>query len=383
MNIPFNKPYLPVISLKAIAQAAMSGMISGNGKFTKKCHRFFEENYGFRKVLLTTSCTDALEMTAILADIQPGDEVILPSFTFMSTANAFLLRGAKLVFADTLPAIPNIDPDEIEKLITPKTRVIAVVHYSGIACDMDRIMEIAGRHKILVVEDAAHAIDSFYKGKPLGSIGHFGTFSFHETKNIICGEGGMITINDQQFIRRAEIIWEKGTDRAAFYRGEVNKYGWVDIGSSFLPSDAIAALLYTQLQRMKKIQSDRISSWNTYYRKLKPLEEKGTIQLPSIPDYASQNGNLFYFFVKSEEIRNDLLGFLKKQGISAVFHYLPLHSSPYFLDKHDGRPLPNTDRFSETIIRLPFFYGLKRKDLDFVVKAVTSFFVTRNTIRIT
>jgi dTDP-4-amino-4,6-dideoxygalactose transaminase len=376
MNIPFNKPFLPAISLKAITQAAHSGTISGNGKFTKKCHRFFEKEYGFRKVLLTTSCTDALEMAGILSGIVPGDEVILPSFTFMSTANAFLLRGAKLVFADTLPDIPNIDPSGIEKLITPKTRVIAVVHYSGIACDMDQIMEIAGRNNLFVVEDAAHAFDSFYKGKPLGSIGHFGTFSFHETKNITCGEGGMIAVNESRFIERAEIIWEKGTNRAAFYRGEVDKYGWVDIGSSFLPSDAIAAILFTQLKMKKKIQSGRVLAWNRYYRDLKPLEEKGRIRLPVVPDYATGNGNLFYFFVKSADTRNELLAFLKKRGVNAVFHYLPLHSSSYFLEKHDGRPLPNTDRFSDTIIRLPFFYGINRNEIDYVVNAVNSYFTT-------
>jgi len=376
MNIPFNKPFLPFISLKAIAQAGLSGTISGNGKFTKKCHGFFEEKYGFSKVLLTTSCTDALEMTGILAGIQPSDEVILPSFTFMSTANAFLLRGAKLVFADTLKDIPNIDPEEIEKLVTPKTRAIAVVHYAGIACDMDRIMEIAKKHDLLVIEDAAHAIDSYYKDKPLGSIGHFGTFSFHETKNITCGEGGMISINDPAYIKRAEIIWEKGTDRAAFYRGEVNKYGWVDVGSSFLPSDALAAFLFTQLEMIGTIQANRLASWSSYYQYLKPLEEKGKIRLPLMPDYGTYNANMFYFFVADGKTRDEMIAFLKKQGINAVFHYLPLHSSPYFLDKHDGRPLPNTDRFSETIVRLPLFYKLKKREIRFVVKEVGDFFVT-------
>jgi dTDP-4-amino-4,6-dideoxygalactose transaminase len=374
MDIPYNKPHYSWKGLFAVMHAAAAGTISGNGKYTKLCHSFFETKYGFKKSLLTTSCTDALEMSALLAGIGPGDEVIMPSFTFMSTANAFLLRNAKVVFADTLPGIPNIDPAGIEKLITPRTKAIAVVHYSGIACDMDAIMEIARRHNLLVVEDAAHSTESFYKGKALGSIGHFGTFSFHETKNIFCGEGGMLAINDERFIKRAEIIWEKGTNRAAFYRGEVDKYGWVDIGSSFLPSDAIAAFLYSQLQVLPRIQQKRISHWKQYYEMLKPLEKDGLLKLPVIPEYATVNGNLFYFIARSPAERDKILHYLKQHGINAVFHYLPLHSSPYFREKHDGRELPNTDRFSSCIVRLPLFYGLKRKEIAYIVKMIREFY---------
>lgn len=374
MQIPFNKPYIPLISIKYMIQAAMSGTIAGNGKFTKLCHSFFEEQFGFRKVLLTSSCTDALEMASILANIRPGDEVILPSFTFMSTANAFLLRGAKLVFADTMQELPNIDPDEIEKLITPATKVIVVVHYSGFACQMDRIMEIASKHHLFVVEDAAHAIESYFKDEPLGSIGHLGAFSFHETKNIISGEGGMLAVNHDPFIKRSEIIWEKGTNRAAFYRGEVDKYGWVDVGSSFLPSDAIAAFLYAQVRRFRKIQRQRKWIWWEYHDKLLPLEERGHLQRPHIPEYASVNGNMFYITLPDMATRDALLDHLRNKGIQAVFHYFPLHSSPCFKDKHDGRELPNTDRFSGTILRLPFFYSLKRSEMEYVVGSITNFF---------
>ena len=374
MRVPFNKPFFSGGEAYNMAMAAFSGQISGNGDFTKKCHDFFRNRFGFKKVLLTTSCSDALEMSAILSEIGAGDEVIMPSFTFMSTANAFILRGAKVVFADTYADIPNIDPGEIEKLITPRTRVIVLVHYSGIACDMDRIMRIAEKHNLIVVEDAAHSIDSFYKGRPLGSIGHFGTFSFHETKNIISGEGGMLTVNDDRFISRAEIIWEKGTNRAAFHRGEVDKYGWVDVGSSFLPAEMIAAFLYAQLEAFDFIQKKRKQAWIKYFNLLKPLQEQGLISLPHIPDYASMNGNLFYFFTRSLNERNSMLDYLKAKGIHAVFHYLPLEQSVYFKDKHDGRLLPNTQRFSDCIVRLPFFVELKQHEIDYVCKAVISFY---------
>ena len=333
MNIPFNKPYIPLSSLKYQILAAVSGTIAGNGKYTRLCHRFFEEQFGFPKVLLTTSCTDALEMAAILCDIQPGDEVILPSFSFMSTANAFLLRGANVLFADTLEDVPNIDPAQIERLITPKTRVIVVPHYSGLACEMDRIMELAEQHNLLVVEDAAHAVQSYYKDEPLGSIGHLGTFSFHETKNIISGEGGMLAVNHEPFLDRAEIIWEKGTNRAAFHRGEVDKYEWIDIGSSFLPSDAIAALLYTQIKRFRKIQRRRKWIWWEYHEQLAPLEERGSIKRPVIPEHATVNGNMFFITLPNRSQRDALLDHLRKAGIQALFHYFPLHTSPYFKDK--------------------------------------------------
>jgi dTDP-4-amino-4,6-dideoxygalactose transaminase len=374
MDISFNKPYYPITSILAGIRAIKAGTISGNGTYTKKCHRFFEERYRFNKALLTTSCSDALEMASLLTDIQPGDEVILPSFTFVSTANAFILRGARLVFADTLPDVPNIDPAKIAALITPRTKAIVVVHYCGIACGMDEIMNLARKNNLIVIEDAAHAVDSFYKDKPLGSIGHFGTFSFHETKNIFCGEGGLLVINDKNYISRAEIIWEKGTNRAAFYRGEVDKYNWTDVGSSFLPSDALASFLYIQLQMLDRIQKRRISHWHDYYRILKPLEDKGLIKLPVIPEYATVNGNMFYFLMPSSDERNKMLSYLKSQGIQAVFHFLPLHSSPYFRNRHDGRDLPNTDHFANCIVRLPFFYSLKGRQIRYITKKISDYF---------
>ncbi len=373
-SIPFNKPYIPLISFYHLIRVALSGTIAGNGIYTKRCHRFFEERFGFEKVLMTTSCSDALEMAAILIGIRPGDEVIMPSFTYMSTANAFLLRGASITFADSLSNIPNIDPEQIERLITSHTRAIVVVHYSGMACEMDRIMEIADRHGLLVIEDAAHSIGGCYRGKPLGSIGHLGTFSFHETKNIIAGEGGLLIINDDRFRKRAEIIWEKGTNRAAFQRGEIDKYSWVDIGSSFLPSDAVAAFLFAQLQRYNQIQARRLRVWNCYHELLQPLETAGWIKRPAIPPDSTVNGNMYYITVNSSERRDSLLTYLKQHGINAVFHYLPLHSSAYFKPFHDGRDLPNTDRFAQTILRLPFYNSLKKRQIIYIIKTLTDFF---------
>ena len=374
MEVLFNRPYITGRETHHLAQVAMSGKLSGNGAYTRLCHDFFEHRFGFRKVLLTTSCTDALEMAAILCDIQPGDEVIMPSYTFVSPANAFMLRGAKIRFADTCADYPNIDPAAVEKLITPQTKVILVVHYAGVACDMDAITDLAKRNNLMVVEDAAHSVDSFYKGKPLGSIGHFGTFSFHETKNIISGEGGMLVVNDEKYIRRAEIIWEKGTDRAAFSRGEVNKYGWKDIGSSFLPSEIIAAMLYAQLEQFDDIQKKRKDVWLRYLTYLKPLEDAGLLKLPSIPNYATVNGNMFFIITKAPEERSGLINFLKKEGIYAVFHYLPLHSSDFFHSKHDGRSLPNTDHFSDCLIRLPFYNEMKEEETKHVVETINRFY---------
>lgn len=373
-SIPFNKPYIPLVSFNHMIRCALSGTIAGNGTYTKKCHGFFEHRFGFKKVLLTTSCSDALEMAALLCGIQPGDEVIMPSFTYMSTANAFLLRGARIVFADTLKEAPNIDPDQIDRLITPRTRAIVVVHYSGMACDMDRILQIAEKHGIFVVEDAAHAIGGYYHDRPLGSLGHLGTFSFHETKNIISGEGGLLIINDDRFKNRAEIIWEKGTNRAAFQRGEIARYGWVDVGSSFLPSDAVASFLYTQLQRFDRIQEKRKKLWHLYHDLLAPHEASGWINRPVIPTGSTVNGNMYYITINSSEIRDSLLDYLKRNGINAVFHYLPLHSSSFFKPFHDGRDLPNTDRFSRSIIRLPFFNSLKKRHVNYIVKTLSDFF---------
>ncbi len=372
--IPFNKPYLSGKETQYIEEAVRSGKISGNGVFTRKCQEFFEQKYGFKKCLLTTSCTDALEMAAILCDIQPGDEVIIPSYTFVSTALAFVRQGAKIVFADSNTDEPNIDAAKIESLITSKTKVIVPVHYAGVACDMDAIMTLANKYNIFVVEDAAQAIDSYYKGKPLGGIGHLSAFSFHETKNIISGEGGLLAINDDRFIRRAEIIWEKGTNRSEFFRGEVNKYGWVDTGSSFLPSEIIAAFLWAQLENLDNIQNKRKTIWNTYYNQLKPLAEKGFLKLPFIPGYATNNAHMFYLVCNSLEERTKLIEHLKQNGVLAVFHYLSLHSSDFYQNKHDGRDLPNCDHFVDCLVRLPLFYELEIENIDMINTLINNFF---------
>ncbi|MBC6367457.1 dTDP-4-amino-4,6-dideoxygalactose transaminase [Algoriphagus sp. AK58] len=361
--IPFNKPYSTGLELTYISDALSTGKISGNGKYTKKCQDFFETKYGFKKTLLTTSCTDALEMAALLIGIEPGDEVIMPSYTFVSTANAFALRGAKIVFADSRPDHPGIFEESIELLITKNTKAIVPVHYAGVACDMDVIMDIANRHNLYVIEDAAQAIDSFYIGKDgikraLGSIGHLSCFSFHETKNIISGEGGMLVINHEPFLRRAEIIWEKGTDRAAFFRGEVDKYGWVDIGSSFLPSEIIAAFLFAQLENLEKIQKRRLYLWEMYYQNLEEYSLLTKIRLPKIPNFATNNAHMFYLVCKNVDQRTKIIEALKNEGILAVFHYVSLHSSKYFGTKHDGRKLMNTDNYSDCLLRLPMYYEL-------------------------
>ena len=365
--IDFNRPHLTGNELRYIQQAVVDNhKISGNGEFTKKCQRYFEERYGFKKCLLTTSCTDALEMAAILCDIQPGDEVIVPSYTCVSSALAFVRAGARIVFADSMERNPNIDAEKIEELITPRTKAIVPVHYAGVACDMDKVMEIADRHGLLVVEDAAQAIDSFYKGRPLGSIGHLAAFSFHETKNIISGEGGLLVINDDRFVRRAEIIWEKGTNRAEFFRGEVNKYGWCDTGSSFLPSEVIAAFLWAQLEELDDIQNKRKALWNQYYSYLKPFADKGFFKLPDIPGYATNNAHMFYLVCNSIEERTALIRRLKENDIQAVFHYLSLHSSPFYQNKHDGRALPFCDRYADCLVRLPLFYELTLSEIGHI-----------------
>ena len=370
--IPFNKPYLTGKELIYIEDAVSKGKISGNGYYTGLCHRFFETKYGFPKCLLTTSCTDALEMAAILINIQEGDEVIMPSYPFVSTANAFVLRGAKIIFADSRKDHPGIDEEAIEALITPKTKAIVPVHYAGVACDMDKIMDLAHQYHLFVIEDAAQAIDSFYTGqdglrRPLGSIGHLAAFSFHETKNIISGEGGMLTINDTQFIDRAEVIWEKGTNRAQFFRGEIDKYGWVDLGSSFLPSEVTAAFLLGQLENLETIQKKRKQLWDYYYKQLKPIVGRLEIQLPQLPYYATNNGHMFYIRFATLEERTMYIKKLKKQGVLAVFHYISLHSSPYYYLKHDGRVLPNTDQFTDTLLRLPMYYELSENEIDTIV----------------
>lgn len=372
MHIPFNKPFLSGKETQYIQQTVESGKISGDGAFTKKCHSFFESTFNFKKVLLTTSCTDALEMAAILINIKEGDEVIMPSFTFVSTANAFVLRGAKIIFADSRKDHPGIDELAIEQLITPKTKAIVVVHYAGVACDMDIIMQVAKKHNLFVIEDAAQAIDSYYKNKPLGSISHLSAFSFHETKNIISGEGGMLVINDEQFLERAEIIREKGTNRSKFFRGEVDKYNWVDVGSSYLPSDIIAAFLFAQLENLEKIQNKRKAIWNCYMENLAPLKDK--IQLPFIPDFATNNAHMFFLVCKNIEQRDALIAHLKSHDFHSVFHYLSLHKSPFYADKNDGKNLPLSDYYTEGLVRLPFFYELEIEQVEAISKAVLSFF---------
>ena len=376
--IPFNKPYLTGKEMQYIEDAVKSGKISGNGLFTKKCQEFFEKEFGFKKTLLTTSCTDALEMAAILADIKEGDEVIVPSFTFVSTALAFVRQGADIVFADSYSNNPNIDTDQLEALITEKTKAIVVVHYAGVACDMDKIMSIANKHGIIVIEDAAQAIDSYYISKDgtkkaLGSIGHLSAFSFHETKNIISGEGGMLCINDDRFIQRAEIIWEKGTNRSQFFRGEVDKYSWVDTGSSFLPSEIISAFLWAQIENMRDIQDKRIKIWNRYYEGLSSFEPVSIkkAKLPLIPEYATNNAHMFYLVCDNVDDRTRFIQHLKDKGILSVFHYLSLHKSSYY-EKYSTRKseLPNSDMFSDCLVRLPLFYELTDEQVEYIINTI-------------
>ena len=374
--IPFNRPYCSGRELKYIEKVCHSDTMSGNGEFTKKCQTFFEQKYGFKKCLLTTSGTDALEMCAMLCELKPGDEVIVPSYTFVSTALAFLREGAKVVFADSSSKSPNMEAEQIEPLITPKTKVIAVVHYAGVACDMDAIMALAEKYHLFVVEDAAHSIDSFYKGKPLGSIGHLAAFSFHETKNISSGEGGMLVVNDERFIRRSEIIWEKGTNRAEFYRGMVNKYGWCDMGSSFLPSEFNAAYLWAQLEQLDDIQGKRKHIWNRYYEGLKDLQ-RSSVKLPYIPEYATNNAHMFYLICPSYTYRTELMKYLKEHDMQTVFHYLPLHSSKYYREKHGERQLPYCDEYADCLVRLPLYYELEDIEIDHIIKYI-NIFVKKN-----
>ena len=367
--ILFNKPYFSGNEFLYIEDAVKSGHLSGNGKYTKKCQTFFEKRYEFQKCLLTTSCTDALEMAAILLNIQPGDEVIAPSYTFVSTVNAFVLRGAKIVFVDSGKDHPGIDEDLIEELITHKTKVIVPVHYAGVACDMDKIMALADKYKLYVVEDAAQAIDNYFinsKGekRALGSIGHLAAFSFHETKNIISGEGGMLVVNDPQFVKRAEIIWEKGTNRSSFFRGEVDKYGWVDIGSSFLPSEIIAAFLWAQLEKIDEIQKRRKEIWNNYKTELVEWADKNEFILPVIPSYSTNNAHMFYLVANSLEHRSKFINKLKENNISCVFHYLSLEKSDFYKPIYKGKDLINSNKYSDCLVRLPFFHEI---DIDFVI----------------
>jgi dTDP-4-amino-4,6-dideoxygalactose transaminase len=374
-SIPFNKPFLVGKELFYVAQSVLSGHISGDGLFTKKCNALMEEKFNAKKVLLTHSCTAAIEMAAMLCEIEQGDEVILPSFTFVSTANAFYLRGAKLIFVDVRPDTLNIDETKIEPAITDRTKVIVPVHYAGVACEMDIIMDIAKRHNLYVVEDAAQGVNSKYKDKYMGTIGDIGAYSFHETKNFICGEGGAIVLNNEKFIERAEIIREKGTNRSRFFRGEVDKYAWVDIGSSYLPSDLLAAFLFAQLENMDKINKRREKIFNYYYKALMPLVNDGKIRMPYISSECQSNCHLFYIILENENIRNKLIDHLKSKGILSVFHYLPLHLSPIGRKMgYKEDQLPVTESYSERLLRLPFYFELLESDQNQTIYQIKRFF---------
>ena len=373
--IPFNIPPYVGKEEEYIKEAIASKKICGDGAFTKKCNAFLEEYTGTTKALLTTSCTHATEMAAILADIQPGDEVIMPSYTFVSTADAFVLRGAKAVFVDIRPDTMNIDENLIEDAITEKTKAIVPVHYAGVACEMDKIMEIAKRHNLLVIEDAAQGVDSKYKGKSLGTMGDYGCFSFHETKNLSMGEGGALLIRDQKNVERAEIVREKGTNRAKFFRGQIDKYTWVDAGSSYLPSELNAAYLYAQLENIHEIQNNRMNSWNYYYELLSPLEQQGKIELPVIPEGCEHNAHMFYIKAKDLEERTALSALLKENDITASFHYIPLHSAPAGekFGRFHGEDVYTTKE-SERLLRMPMYYGLKKDEIEFVCEKVKEFY---------
>jgi dTDP-4-amino-4,6-dideoxygalactose transaminase len=375
MKIPFNKPFIVGKELYNIAQAVVESHLSGDGPFTEQCHKWFEDRLGCAKALLTHSCTGALEMAAILCDIGPGDEIIMPSFTFVSTANAFVLRGGTPVFVDIRKDTLNIDETLIERAITPRTKAIVPVHYAGVSCAMDEIMDIAKRNGLFVVEDAAQALLSTYKNRHLGAIGHFGCLSFHETKNVISGEGGALLINDEKFIEQAEIIWEKGTNRKQFFRGEVDKYTWVDIGSSFLPSELVGAFLYAQLEEAEKIINARNRIFEQYISLLRPLEEKGIIRLPAAESGNNSNGHIFYIITRSLEERGQLIDYLKQNGIWSVFHYVPLHSSPAGIKYgRTAGTMRVTDDLSDRVLRLPIYYEMRKEDVDMVAEHVRRFY---------
>ncbi len=404
LKIAFNRPFLTGNEINYINDVLSGGKICGNGVYTQKCQNFFKERLGSIKCLLTTSCTDALEMCAMLADIKLGDEVIVPSYTFVSTALAFTRQGARVIFADSLTSHPCVDPESVERLITPKTKAVVVVHYAGVACDMDVFKRIAREHNLLLIEDAAQAVDSYYitegnasmigadiskidastgininenvtkrcKKLPLGSIGDLAAFSFHETKNIQCGEGGLLAINNPLLMRRAEILWEKGTNRAEFFRGEINKYGWVDTGSSFLPNEYTAAFLWAQLEQMEQIQQRRKELWKRYFNN---LYGKTPLNMPFIPNYATNNAHMFYVTTKTPAERTELIKYLKERGINAVFHYLSLHKSKFAIDNGmGGAELPLADYYTDCLVRLPLFGALTEQEVDYVTKSIIDFY---------
>lgn len=378
MQIPFNRPYLTGKEIQYMEDVlhtlSQGGHISGDGKYTKLVQDFFISLFGARKALMTTSCTTALELATHLLDLKPGDEVIVPSYTFSSTVNPILLVGAKPVFADIQQDTLNIDPSDIRRKITKKTRAIYPVHYGGVSCAMDEIMDLAREFNLKVVEDAAQGVNAKYKRKYLGTIGDFGCYSFHETKNYVCGEGGALLINsdDPRISERAEILWEKGTNRSKFHRGEVDKYTWVDVGSSYLPSDLLSAFLYAQLEKMDEINSMRLEVWDTYYSALKPFEDEGKIRLPVVPDYAEHNAHMFYILFSDEQVRNSVMIQLKEKGIYAVFHYVPLHSSPLGLTLGNRKEdLPVTEEMSSRLLRLPMYGGMKEMETYHIISIIT------------
>lgn len=372
--IDFSRPVYVKESVSYIQQAVEQNHLCGDGSFTRKCTEWMEEHTGTERAMFTTSCTHAMELMALLMEIEPGDEVIMPSYTFASTADAFVLRGAKIVFADIRPDTMNIDENLIEQAITPRTKAIIVMHYAGVACEMDKIMEIARRHNLFVAEDAAQGMMASYKGKALGTIGDFGTYSFHETKNYTMGEGGVCLIQNREYIERAEIIREKGTDRSKFWRGEIDKYTWVDMGSSYLPSELNMAYLWGQLEIAEEINRERLSAWNRYYDGLSALAKQGMVTLPFVPEDCEHNAHMFYIKVRDEAERIKLIDFLKQRGVWAVFHYIPLHST--LAGKKFGR-FSGEDRYttkeSLRLLRLPMYYGLKEEEIEFVIRAVYEF----------
>jgi dTDP-4-amino-4,6-dideoxygalactose transaminase len=378
-RISFNRPHLTGRELHYISEAHALGQLSGDGPFTKRCNVWLEQQTGCNKALLTNSCTAALDMAAILGDIAPGDEIIMPSYTFSSTANAFVLRGGLPVFVDIRPDTLNIDETKIEAAITPRTKAIVPVHYAGVSCEMDAIMAIADKYGLLVIEDAAQGIQSEYKDRPLGSIGHLGCLSFHETKNIISGEGGALLINDERFVERAEVVREKGTNRSEFFRGQVDKYTWVDVGSSYLPGEIVAAFLWAQMEDANKITQKRLTIWNTYRRALEGLAGKGVIRLPLVPPECKQNAHMFYVLFVDMERRTQAIDFLEQRGISTVFHYVPLHSSPAgvrFGRAHGDMTI--TDDASDRLLRLPLYYDMSEADVLRVIEALVSFLESCN-----
>ncbi len=370
--IPFNKPYLTGNEISYIQEVISSGKIASNGKFTAKSEHFFEERYGFKRALLTTSCTTALEMAALLVDIKPSDEIIVPSYTYVSTANVFEKLGGKVVFADACAEFPNLNPDKLEKLITPNTKAIVPMHYAGVSCDMERIMEIAERYQLFVIEDAAMSINNTYGNKYIGSLGHFAAFSFHETKNISCGEGGLLVVNDQKFIERAEILRDKGTNRKQFLKGAVDKYEWVDIGGSFAPNEITAAYLFAQLEHLDVIQKKRLEIWNAYFKEFETIESH-LIDIPKTPSYSKSNGHGFFIVCNSKEIRDSLIAFMAKKDIQLSFHYQALHQSKYYLSRNPEISLPNAEHFSDCLVRFPLFTDLQVQDVEQICREVREF----------